>query len=181
MHDSSGHRAVRRGFVLLALILLVPPSTAAGEKHREKFVLYVDAGALFPGSSDGTEYGSGFQAGGGIGLPLATQERLSFELVGRLAGYRVPISFSSYLRRQSESGAIATLAFKVRHEAGDWLRPYGIFGASAADLASAVLVGVGADIAVDRSGIRLFYVEIAYLGLDLLGNVVCMSAGLRLG
>mgnify|MGYP000978810648 CR=1 FL=1 len=175
---------------VLALLVAAFATTASAadpERQHESFVLYLNAGVVFPGGGVGTDYHTGGGAGGGIGLPVGDGKAVSLEVVGRFSAFQLPIDTNSYRvysnipRTTSASSVIISLEFKVRFDVAPWLRSYVSIGGGMIELDSSPLAAVGVDIAPGRRERRLFFIEARYYSPDTFPGLFCLNAGMRLG
>jgi hypothetical protein len=184
-------------FFAFALLFLCWMPSVTAQEHRESFILYINAGPSIPAGNASDEYKVGFHGGGGIGVALSHHQPVTLELVGRLEFESLPyrqqkrgFSYGHEYYENENKTATASLELKIRYLRSQWLRPYftagiGVHGYGFIGPDGLAFFGIGTDVAVDRSGLFLFYAEIKYLGADLGSegdiNLVRIDVGIRLG
>lgn len=177
----------------MLLVLVFEPLLASSysDRHKETVIFYVDGGPFFPLGSSADRYKVGAHGGGGISFVVARSESVSGDVGVRFDFYHFRYKDS----RDCRYGTLGT--FCVRREnfsalsvegrlivtTRRWLRPYftagvGVFDLQVFDMHQMTMAGVGADIAIDKSGTRPFYVEVRIV--DTFVKFIRVDVGIRL-
>ncbi len=173
MAIGNGKRAAAS--LVVALLFLSGPVSAAAQEDGGAVIIYGNVGPTFPVFDAMDEYPVGVHGGGGFGVALSSSEPLSTELVTRLEVNH----FAALEEKAEDNCLILGLESKVRYPRHERARPYFALGLGTYFPHSAVFLGIGTDLDVDRSGQYFFYAELKYVHTEI--DLFRLDIGLRLG